>query len=63
MSKEKVYLVPNRVTPTKNVIIDENICDGCNICIEHCQMDVFHPNPVEGKPPLVVYPDECWYGG
>ena len=63
MSKEKVYAVQNLSTPSRCITFDENICDGCNICIQHCQMDVLHPNPVKGKPPIVLYPDECWYGG
>jgi NAD-dependent dihydropyrimidine dehydrogenase PreA subunit len=25
--------------------------------------DVFAPNPEKGKPPLVLYPEECWFGG
>jgi NAD-dependent dihydropyrimidine dehydrogenase PreA subunit len=26
-------------------------------------MDVFIPNPDKGKPPIILYADECWYGG
>lgn len=63
MIKEKVYATPNIVTPNKPVIFDPDICNGCNICVETCQMDVFIPNPEKGKPPIILYPDECWYGG
>ena len=62
---EKVYAVPNVPTPSRPVIFNPDICIGCscNICVEVCQMDVLIPNPGRGKPPIVLYPDECWYGG
>ena len=63
MSEDKVYAVPNQPTPSTPVIVDSEICIACNKCVEVCQMDVFIPNPEKGKPPLVLYPDECWYGG
>lgn len=63
MEKEKVYVVPNQITPNKPVIFNETFCKGCNICVETCSMDVFMPNPEKGKPPFVVYPDECMYCG
>lgn len=63
MNKEKVYMVPNLPTPNKPVVFDEKVCNGCNTCVEVCQMDVLAPNPEKGKPPIVLYPDECWYGG
>ena len=43
------------------VIIDEEICDGCNVCVEVCLLDVFERNPEKGKPPILRYPDECAY--
>jgi NAD-dependent dihydropyrimidine dehydrogenase PreA subunit len=45
------------------VTFDANICNGCNKCVEVCQVDVFGPNPVRGKPPLVLFPQECWQEG
>ena len=63
MSDSKTYAVPNAVTPSNCISFDEAVCNGCNRCIQQCQMDVFHPNPVKGKPPIVLYPDECWYCG
>ena len=42
---------------------DPEICNGCNQCIEVCQVDLLVPNPEKGGPPIVLYPDECWYGG
>lgn len=45
------------------VIFDEHACNGCNLCVDVCPMDVLAPNPLKGKPPAVAYPDECWYDG
>jgi len=59
----KVYMVPNPPTPNKAVEYDPEICNGCNKCVEVCRTDVLMPNPEKGKPPIVLYPDECWYGG
>ena len=47
----------------KHIYFDEQLCNGCNECVEVCMCDVFEPNPVKGKPPLVMYPEECWFGG
>ena len=63
MSQKKVYMVPNLVTPNKPVEFDEEVCNGCNLCVEQCRTDVLMPNPVKKKPPIVLYPDECWYCG
>ena len=60
---DKVYMVPNPPTPNKAVEFNPEICNGCNKCIEVCRTDILMPNPEEGKPPIVLYPDECWYGG
>jgi NAD-dependent dihydropyrimidine dehydrogenase PreA subunit len=59
----KVYMVPNPPTPNIPVEFDENICNGCNQCVEICRNDVLMPNPDKKKPPIVLYPDECWYCG
>lgn len=63
MSKEKVFATPNPPTPHKPVIFNADLCNGCNRCVEVCVMDVFIPNPQKGKPPIIIYPEECWYGG
>ncbi len=63
MAQEKVYAVPNPNAPNTPVVINPEICNGCNQCVEVCQIDVFIPNPVAGKPPIVLHPEECWYGG
>ena len=56
-----------RVTPPKPVffpvVIDPDVCNGCNRCVEVCSCDVFAPNPEPGKPPLVLFPAECWHEG
>lgn len=56
-------MVPNPPSPNNSVEFDETICDGCNQCVEICRNDVLMPNPEKRKPPIVLYPDECWYCG
>ena len=63
MNDDPVYMIPNATSPTRPVILDPLICDGCNLCVDICQCDVFMPNPEQGKPPIILYPDECWYCG
>jgi len=63
MTQKKVYAFPNRCAPANPVIFDPDICNGCNTCVEVCQVDLLIPNPEKGKPPIVLYPEECWYGG
>lgn len=46
-----------------HIYIDEEVCDGCGKCVEVCMCDTFVDNPVKGKPPIVKYPDECWFCG
>jgi NAD-dependent dihydropyrimidine dehydrogenase PreA subunit len=61
--ESKAYLVPNPMTPCQVIVIDPELCTGCNDCVEVCRTDVLVPNPEKGKPPIVLYPDECWFGG
>lgn len=61
--KKKIYAYPNKATPSKPVIFDPELCNGCNQCVDICTTDVLVPNPEKGKPPIVLYPEECWYAG
>jgi len=61
--KDEFKALPNIVTPAHPVIFDEAVCTGCNACVENCVMDIFIPNPEKGKPPIILYPDECYYDG
>ena len=45
------------------VVFNESACNGCNVCVDICPMDVFEVNPEKGRPPLVLYGDECRYCG
>jgi NAD-dependent dihydropyrimidine dehydrogenase PreA subunit len=47
----------------KSITFNENICNGCNVCVEVCQVDLFIPNPEKGKPPILLFPEECWFDG
>lgn len=50
--------------PAANPIIyNKDKCIGCNKCVDICQVDMLIPNPDKGKPPIVLYPGECWYCG
>ena len=42
---------------------DEAKCVGCNRCASVCQVDLFIPAPEKGRPPIVLYPGECYYCG
>jgi len=42
---------------------NEKLCNGCKLCVEVCQLDILIPNLIKGKPPQIMYPDECWYEG
>ena len=59
----EAYMVPNPMTPCRAVVIDAELCQGCNQCVEVCRMDVLMPNPEKGQPPILLYPDECWFCG
>ena len=63
MTQEDIRMFPNLVTPRNPVIFDEKVCTGCNVCVEICVMDILVPNPEKGKPPIILYPDECYYDG
>lgn len=63
LEEEDVRVFPNMATPNLCVIHDPNVCIGCNTCVEVCHQDVMIPNPEEGKPPVVVWPEECWSCG
>jgi NAD-dependent dihydropyrimidine dehydrogenase PreA subunit len=60
---EKVYIVPNPPTPNRVLAFDAQFCNGCNLCVDVCPDDVLMPNPDPRQPPIVVYPEECWYCG
>ncbi len=58
-----IKLFPNLVTPNQTVVHDPKVCIGCNTCVEMCHQDIMIANPEKGKPPVVVWPDECWHCG
>jgi NAD-dependent dihydropyrimidine dehydrogenase PreA subunit len=61
--ENKVYIVPNPSTAFRAIKIDPELCKGCNTCVDVCRVDVLLPSREKGKPPMVVYPDECWFCG
>ena len=60
MKKWTAAEVPCSAEP---LLFDEELCIGCNRCMNVCQTDIMIPNPEKGKPPVVLYPGECWYCG
>lgn len=62
MSEEKILAVPE--PPVANpLVFNPAICNGCNACVNVCQVDLMLPNPVKGDPPLAMYPGECYFCG
>ena len=59
----EAYVVPNPPAPCQVILIDPQLCTGCNDCVEVCRSDVLLPNAEKGKPPIVWYPDECFFCG
>jgi Pyruvate/2-oxoacid:ferredoxin oxidoreductase delta subunit len=33
----------------KHIYFDEDVCDGCNICVDVCMCDTLAPNPEKGS--------------
>lgn len=58
-----VYTYPSVSTCGQPIIINEEVCTGCNACVEVCPIDVFAPNRETGKAPHVQHPDECYSCG
>jgi len=63
MVKNRVFALPNVITPSRPVIFNPEVCNGCNRCVEVCPIDVYIPNHERGKPPFILHADECWYCG
>jgi formate hydrogenlyase subunit 6/NADH:ubiquinone oxidoreductase subunit I len=61
MKDQKAYSLPRGRFSSVEII--ETACVGCNTCADICIMDVLEPSPVKGKPPTVIYPEECWFCG
>jgi ferredoxin len=58
--KQRAWMVPNPPTPNRVADFDPERCNGCNRCVQICRSDVLMPNPRRGRPPVVLYPDECF---
>lgn len=58
-----IPMTPNPPTPNRAVDFNPDICNGCNLCVNVCRNDVLMPNTEKKAPPIVLYPDECWFCG
>lgn len=56
----QALLIPSSINP---LAFCKQICIGCNRCVNICQVDILIPNSESGKPPIVLYPGECYYCG
>jgi NAD-dependent dihydropyrimidine dehydrogenase PreA subunit len=65
MSDKKMNSLSASIVPcsAEPLLFNPDICIGCNYCVEVCQVDVLIPNPEKGKPPVTLYPGECYYCG
>ena len=59
---EDIYVLPEKAVSLP-LVFNEDICTGCNSCVDVCQVDLLAPHPCQGKPPLLLFPSECWYCG
>lgn len=62
MINKAAFAIPE-IAAAQPLTFDPDICIGCNICVDICQVDIMVPNPEVGEPPVVLYPGECWYDG
>lgn len=53
----------NSVGRFRSVEIDPEVCTGCNTCVDVCVMDILVANKEAKEPPVVAYPEECWFDG
>lgn len=56
----KVEKMPASVIPIE---YNQDLCVGCNRCVQVCQCDILFPASKKGDHPIVMYPGECYYCG
>ena len=60
--KEKDFRL-RQVEPAQPLCFAKEKCSGCRRCIDACPGDILLPAAIPGNPPIIAYPDECWYCG
>ncbi|MBR2571588.1 MAG: ferredoxin family protein [Clostridia bacterium] len=63
MTVDKELWAVRTPASARPITFDSDRCIGCNRCANICQVDVFIPNPEKGKPPVLMWPGECYYCG
>jgi NAD-dependent dihydropyrimidine dehydrogenase PreA subunit len=59
----EAYFAGNVPAPCRAISIDPELCTGCYSCVDVCRSDVMVYGLPGGEPPVVLYPDECWFCG
>lgn len=64
MSKKQIeFTAEPAFCSARPIVFDSEICVGCNRCAEVCQVDILVPSAEKGRPPMVMFPGECYYCG
>ena len=61
--KKTARMVQNPSMPNQGPIIDPDLSIACYTCVNVCRTDVLVPSLEQDQPPVVLYPDECWFCG
>lgn len=61
--EKRTVVAPANIGDIAPLSIDPDLCIGCDLCVDVCQVDILLPNAEAGSPPAVAYPEECWYDG
>lgn len=59
----EAMMAHNPLTPCEAIKFNTELCIRCNRCVDVCPTDVMVANPQKDEPPIVLYPDECWFCG
>jgi NAD-dependent dihydropyrimidine dehydrogenase PreA subunit len=61
--ENEAYIIQNQIKTGPTVVIDPELCTGCNSCTNVCRQHIILPSPEKNKPPILLNREECWYCG